>query len=104
MFGDLMNQAKKIQEQMEKSQKALKDAEYDGESGAGLVKVIMSGTYDLKKVNIDASLLNEEKSLLEDLIASAVNDAVRKIEEGNKEKMSNLFSGMDLPANFKMPF
>lgn len=104
MFGDLMNQAKKIQEQMEKAQKALKEAEYEGESGAGLVKVIMTGAYDIKKVSIDDSLLKDDKSLLEDLIAAAVNDAVRKIEEANKDRLSGMVSGMDLPKDFKMPF
>jgi nucleoid-associated protein EbfC len=66
--------------------------------------VVMTGRHDLKKVNIDPSLLSEEKSLLEDLIAAAVNDAVRKIEVANKEKITGFASGLDLPAGFKMPF
>jgi DNA-binding YbaB/EbfC family protein len=104
MFGDLMNQAKKMQEQMEKAQKELQDAEYQGESGAGMVSVVMTGRHDVKKVNIDESLLKEDKSLLEDLIGAAVNDAVRKIEQGNKDKLSGFASGIDLPEGFKMPF
>ena len=104
MFGDMMNQAKKIQEQLEKSQEALANAEYKGESGAGLVSVVMTGRHDVKKINIDDSLLKEDKVLLEDLIAAAVNDAVRKIEAGNKDKLSNLASGFNFPEGFKMPF
>lgn len=104
LLGGMMEQAKKLQEQMEKAQNELANAEYQGEAGAGLVSVTMTGRHDLKKVNIDASLLNDDKSLLEDLIAAAVNDAVRKIEAGNKDKLAGFASGFDLPKGFKMPF
>ncbi len=103
-MGDLMKQAQKIQEQMQKAQEELANAEVQGESGAGMVKVVMNGRHDVKKVEIDASLMQEDKDMLEDLIAAAVNDAVRKIEKNNQEKMSSLTSGMGIPPNFKMPF
>ncbi|OZG73525.1 YbaB/EbfC family nucleoid-associated protein [Hahella sp. CCB-MM4] len=103
-MGDLMKQAQKIQEQMQKAQEELANAEVQGESGAGMVKVVMNGRHDVKKVEIDASLMQEDKDMLEDLIAAAVNDAVRKIEANNQEKMSSLTSGMGIPPNFKMPF
>ncbi|WP_020406656.1 YbaB/EbfC family nucleoid-associated protein [Hahella ganghwensis] len=102
--GDLMKQAQKIQEQMQKAQEELANAEVQGEAGAGMVKVIMNGRHDVKKVEIDASLMQEDKDMLEDLIAAAVNDAVRKVESNNQEKMSSLTSGMGVPPNFKMPF
>ncbi len=104
MLGDMMNQAKKIQEQIEKAQEELANAEYQGEAGAGLVTVIMTGRHDLKKVNIDQSLMKDEKVLIEDLVAAAVNDAVRKIEAGNKDKLAGFASGFNMPDGFKMPF
>jgi len=103
-MGELMKQAQKMQEQFQKSQEELANAEVNGESGAGLVKVIMTGRHDVKKVTIDPSLLEEDKELLEDLLAAAVNDAVRKIEEANKSKMSGMTAGMEMPPGFKMPF
>ncbi len=103
-MGDLMKQAQKIQEQMQKTQEELSNAEVQGESGAGLVKIVMNGRHDVKKVEIDPSLLQEDKDILEDLIAAAVNDAVRKIEKNSQDKMSSLTSGLGIPPNFKMPF
>jgi DNA-binding YbaB/EbfC family protein len=104
MFGDMMKQAKKIQEEMERAQKEMADKEYRGESGAGMVTVVMTGRHDVKKISIDDSLLQEDKSLLEDLVAAAVNDAVRKIEEGSKDSLSSFASGFKMPDGFKMPF
>ncbi len=104
LFGDMMNQAKKIQEQMQKAQQEIANAEYSGEAGAGMVRVVMTGRHDVKKVVIDEALLKEDKVLLEDLLAAAVNDAVRKVEVGSKEKLGGLAGGIDLPAGFKMPF
>lgn len=104
LFGDMMNQAKKMQEKLQKEQESLANAEYTGEAGAGLVNVVLTGRYDVKKVNIDDSLLKDEKVLLEDLIAAAVNDGVRKVEAAQKEKLSGFASGIDLPEGFKMPF
>ncbi|PIE41280.1 MAG: YbaB/EbfC family nucleoid-associated protein [Gammaproteobacteria bacterium] len=103
-LGDLMKQAQKVQEQMQKVQEELANAEVTGEAGAGLVTITMTGRHDVKRVNVDASLLTEDKDILEDLIAAAVNDAVRKVEEHNQQKVSGLASGMDLPNGFKFPF
>ena len=103
-MGNLMKQAQKMQEQMQKAQEELANAEVQGESGAGMVKVVMNGRHDVKSVTIDPSLLSEDKELLEDLLAAAVNDAVRKIEQQSQDKMSGLTSGMGLPPGFKPPF
>lgn len=103
-MGDLMKKAQKMQEEMKKAQEEAARAEITGESGAGLVKVTMNGRHDVRKVDIDPSLLGEEKEILEDLLAAAVNDAVRRVEENQKEKMSGMMSGMGLPPGFKMPF
>ena len=104
LFGDMLKQAKKVQEEMERAQKEFANKEYQGESGAGMVSIIMTGRHDVKKVCIDPSLLTEDKSLLEDLIAAAVNDAVRKIEANTPDPFSNLASGFKMPEGFKMPF
>ena len=103
-MGKLMQQAQKMQEEMQKLQQEKENIEAQGEAGAGLVKVVMTGKYDVKRVEIDPSLLSEEKEILEDLVAAAVNDAVRRIEEKNKDDMSNLTQGLNLPAGFKLPF
>lgn len=103
-MGDLMKQAQKVQEQLQKQQEEISNQEVTGESGAGMVKVVMNGRHDVKKVDIDASLMSEDKELLEDLLAAAVNDAVRRIEEKNKEAMSGMAQGMGMPPGFKMPF
>lgn len=103
-IGDLMKQAKQVQENMQKMQAELANAEVQGESGAGLVKVTMTGRHDVKSVAIDDSLMSEDKEMLEDLLAAAVNDAVRKVEAFNKDKMSDITGGMNIPADFKMPF
>ncbi len=103
-MGDLMQKAQKMQEEMKKAQDEAAKAEITGESGAGLVKVTMNGRHDVRKVDIDPSLLAEEKEVLEDLLAAAINDAVRRVEENQKEKMSGMMSGMGLPPGFKMPF
>lgn len=103
-MGDLMKKAQKMQADMQKAQEEIAKAEVTGESGAGLVKITMTGRHDVRKVDIDSSLMDEDKDVLEDLVAAAVNDAVRRVEENQKEKMSGLTSGMGLPADFKMPF
>lgn len=103
-LGDIMKQAQQMQEQMQKMQEELANIEVVGESGAGLVKVRMTGKHDVKNVDIDSSLLTEDKDILEDLIAAAVNDAVRRVEETNKEKLSSLTAGIPIPPGFKMPF
>ncbi len=103
-LGDLMQQAQKMQADMQKAQAELANVEIRGESGAGLVSVIMTGRHDVKRVTIDESVLTEDKEVLEDLLAAAVNDAVRKVEAHNQQAMSGLASGLNLPAGFKMPF
>lgn len=103
-LSDLMQQAQKMQADMQKAQAELANAEIQGESGAGLVTVLMTGRHDVKRVTIDPVVLTEDKEVLEDLLAAAVNDAVRKVEAHNKQAMSGLTAGMNLPADFKMPF
>ncbi|HQN42381.1 MAG TPA: YbaB/EbfC family nucleoid-associated protein, partial [Pseudomonadales bacterium] len=100
-IGDLMKQAQKLQEQMQKTQDELANLQVCGESGAGLVKVTMTGRHDVKRVEIDPALLQEEKEMLEDLLAAAVNDAVRRVEEASRDKISSLSAGLNLPGGFK---
>lgn len=106
-LNDLMKQAQQMQtqmqEQMQKAQEELVKKEVTGESGAGMVKVIMNGRHDVRRVEIDPGLLSEDKEMLEDLLAAAVNDAVRKVEDSNREALSGLTGGLDL-SGFKMPF
>lgn len=101
-LGDIMKQAQAMQENMKKMQEDLANMEVHGEAGAGLVKVTMTGRHDVKKIDIDSSLLSEDKEMLEDLVAAAVNNAVRKVEEEGKNKMGGLAEGMDIPG-FKWP-
>ena len=103
-LGDMMKQAKQVQENMQKMQDDLAAMEVQGEAGAGMVKVTMTGKFDVSRVELDESLLKEDKVMIEDLLAAGVNDAVRKIEAANKEKMQSLTGGMPLPDNFKFPF
>jgi len=103
-LNNLLKQAKEMQEQFEKTQKQLAEQEVTGESGAGLVKVTMNGKHGVKKIALDSTLMNEEKSLVEDLVAAAVNDAVRKVGENNKSQLAGMSSGLNLPEGFKFPF
>jgi hypothetical protein len=103
-LGDLMKQAQQMQANMQKMQEEQANAEVKGEAGAGLVSVVMTGRHDVKRVNIDDSLMSEDKEMLEDLLAAAVNDAVRKIEAQNREQMQKMTAGMGVPPDFKMPF
>jgi DNA-binding YbaB/EbfC family protein len=100
---DLMKQAQAMQAELQKAQEEMARAEATGESGAGLVTVVMTGRHDVKRVSIDDSVMSEDKEVLEDLLAAAVNDAVRKIEARNRDAMSGLASGINLPAGFKLP-
>ncbi|MGS0743651.1 YbaB/EbfC family nucleoid-associated protein [Glaciimonas sp. GG7] len=101
-LAGLMKQAQAMQDNMKKAQDELALIEVIGESGAGLVKVVMTCKYAVKRVTIDPSLLADEKDMLEDLVAAAFNDAVRKVETTSAEKMGGLTAGM--PAGFKLPF
>ena len=103
-MGNLMKQAQQMQEKMQKAQEELANSEVTGESGAGLVKITMTGRHDVKRVELDDSVMSEDKELLEDLLAAAVNDAVRKIEEKNQSQMSSMTAGMGLPPGMKLPF
>lgn len=103
-LGDLMKQAQQMQEKMQDAQNEVASVEVVGESGAGMVKINMTGRHDVKRVDIDPSLLTEEKEILEDLIAAAINDAVRKVESETKDKMSSVTNGIGLPPGFKFPF
>jgi nucleoid-associated protein EbfC len=103
-LNDLMKQAQEMQENLQRMQEEAAKSEVTGESGAGLVQVVMNGRHDVRKVTIAPELLSEEKELLEDLLAAAVNDAVRKVEAHSREKMASLTSGFNLPPGFKMPF
>ena len=107
-LGNLMKQAQAMQEQMQeqlkKHQEELERLEVVGESGAGMVSVTMTGRHDVRRVSIAPELMGEDREMLEDLIAAAVNDAVQKVEASTRDKMSNLTSGLNLPPGFKMPF
>lgn len=103
-LGNLMKQAQQMQEKMQKVQEEIANMEVTGESGAGLVKVTINGAHNCRRVEIDPGLMADDKDMLEDLIAAAFNDAARRIEEAQKEKMANASNGMQLPPGFKMPF
>jgi DNA-binding YbaB/EbfC family protein len=93
-----------MQEEMQKAQEEVARAEVTGEAGAGLVSILMNGRHDVKRVSIDDSLMEEDKEILEDLIAAAINDAVRKVESNTQDKMGKITQGMGMPPGFKMPF
>jgi DNA-binding YbaB/EbfC family protein len=103
-LAQIMQQAQRMQETMRKAQEQLGQTEVEGQSGAGLVKVVMTCRHDVRRVSIDPSLLSEDKDMLEDLVAAAINDAVRKVEATTQEKLGGLAAGMQLPPGFKMPF
>ncbi len=103
-LGNLMRQAQQMQENMQKAQAELSNLEVTGESGAGMVKVVLNGRHEAKKVTIEPKLVAEDLEMLEDLVAAAINDASRKIEERSKEKYADLMSGMNLPPGVKLPF
>ena len=101
---ELMQQAQNMQAELQKAQEEMARAEVRGEAGAGLVTVVMTGRHDVKRVSIDDAVFSENKEVLEDLLAAAVNDAVRKVEARNRDAMSGLASGFNLPQGFKLPF
>ncbi len=103
-LAGLMKQAQAMQENMKRAQDELAQTEVEGQSGAGLVKVTMTCKHDVKRVAIDPSLLADDKDMLEDLVAAAFNDAVRRAEEVSTAKMSKLTAGMPLPPGMKFPF
>lgn len=103
-MGNLMKQAQQMQERMKQMQEEIAQLEVTGESGAGMVKVTINGAHNCRRVEIDPSLLEDDKDMLEDLIAAAFNDAARRVAETQQEKMAAVSSGMQLPPGFKMPF
>lgn len=103
-LGPLMKQAQKMQENMKKMQEQLATVEVEGQSGAGMVTVVMTCRYDVKRVNIDDSLIGDDKDMLEDLLAAAVNDAVRRVESTTQERMAGFTAGLGLPPGMKLPF
>jgi len=103
-LGNLMKQAQEMQANMEKAQAELASLEVTGESGGGMVKVTMTGKHEVRRVSIDDSLLADDKDMLEDLVAAAINDAVHKVEATTQERMSGLTSGINLPPGMKLPF
>ncbi len=103
-LAGLMKQAQSMQENMKQAQEAIAAMEVEGESGGGMVKIVMTGRHDVKRVTIAPSLLGEDKDMLEDLVAAAMNDAVRKVEAASQQKMAGLTAGMPLPPGFKLPF
>jgi len=103
-LGTLMRQAQQMQETMQKAQAELADIEVTGESGAGMVRIVMNGRHEAKRATIDPKLAGEDAGLLEDLLVAAVNDAVRKIAARSQEKYAGLMSGLNLPPGMKLPF
>ncbi|MEO8755137.1 MAG: YbaB/EbfC family nucleoid-associated protein [Casimicrobiaceae bacterium] len=103
-LAGLMQKAQEMQENMARAQEELAAMEVEGQSGAGLVKVVMTGKHDVKRVSIDPSLLGDDRDMLEDLVAAAFNDAVRRVETTRSEKMSALTAGLPMPPGFKLPF
>jgi len=103
-IGNILKQAQQLQANLQKAQEELGNVEVTGEAGAGMVQVVMNGRHDVRRVTIDPSLLTEDREMLEDLVAAAVNDAVRKVERTVQERMSGLTAGMGLPPGMKLPF
>ncbi len=103
-LAGLMQQAQKMQENMKRLQDELAQVEVEGQAGAGLVKIVLTCKYQTRRVSIDPSLVGEDKDMLEDLVAAAFNDAVRRAEEASQQKMSALTAGLPLPPGFKLPF
>jgi hypothetical protein len=103
-LGNLMKQAQQMQEKMKRAQEELANMEVEGQAGSGMVKVSMSGQHMVKRINLDASLMQEDKEMLEDLLVIAVNDAVKKIEAASQERMGNAMAGMPIPPGMKLPF
>jgi len=103
-LGNIMQQAQKMQEDMQKAQAELEAIEVTGEAGGGMVSILMTGKREVRKVSIDDALVGDDKEMLEDLVAAAINDAVHKVAKLKKEKMGDITAGIPLPPGFKMPF
>lgn len=103
-LAGLMQQAQKMQEDFKKAQEELEAMQITGESGGGLVSILMTGKREVRKITIDPSLVGDDKDMLEDLVAAAINDAVHKVDKMKKEKMAGLTAGIPMPPGFQMPF
>ena len=103
-LAGLMKQAQQMQENMKRLQDQLAAVEVEGQAGAGMVKVVMTCRHDVKRVTIDPSLMKDDREMLEDLVAAAVNDAVRRVEATVQEKMAGITAGLPLPPGMKLPF
>lgn len=103
-LGNIMQQAQKMQEDLKKAQEELNAMQVMGESGGGLITILMTGKREARKVTIDPSLLGDDKDMLEDLVAAAINDAVNKVAKMKKEKMADVTAGLPLPPGFQLPF
>ncbi|MCV6639612.1 YbaB/EbfC family nucleoid-associated protein [Candidatus Albibeggiatoa sp. nov. NOAA] len=103
-LSGLMKQAQQMQKNLQDMQGEIANMQVTGEAGGGMVKVVMSGRHDVRRVTIDDSLMSDDKEMLEDLVAAAINDAVRKVEKTSQDKLSSLTGGMDLPPGMKLPF
>ena len=103
-IGNLMKQAQKMQADMQKAQEEIASMEVEGQAGGGMVKVVMNGRHEIRRVSLDDSLMGDDKEMIEDLLAAAVNDAVRRIEQESQSKMSGLTDGLNLPGGLKLPF
>ncbi|MDO6461146.1 YbaB/EbfC family nucleoid-associated protein [Granulosicoccaceae sp. 1_MG-2023] len=103
-IGNMMKQAQKMQQEMQKAQEEIARMEVEGQSGGGLVKVTMTGQHELRRVQIDDSLMSDDKEMLEDLIAAAVNDAAQRLDAETKQRMGSVTAGLNLPAGMKLPF
>mgnify|MGYP000939480279 CR=1 FL=1 len=103
-FGNMMKQAEALQRNMQKAQEEIAATEVTGESGGGMVKVVMNGRHEVRRVQIEPAVAGEDREMLEDLVAAAVNDAVHKVEAMSQQKMSGLMAGLRLPPGVKLPF
>ncbi|VAW66372.1 Nucleoid-associated protein YaaK [hydrothermal vent metagenome] len=103
-IGNMMKQAQKMQADMQKAQEEIANMEVEGQSGGGMVKVLMNGRHEVRRVELDDSLMGDDREMIEDLLAAAVNDAVRRIEQQSSDKMSGITAGMNLPGGLKLPF
>jgi hypothetical protein len=103
-FGNMMKQAEALQRNMQKAQEEIAQLEVTGESGGGMVKVTMTGKHEVKRVQIEPAVIGEDREMLEDLVAAAINDAVRRVETESQARMSALMSGLRLPPGMKLPF
>jgi nucleoid-associated protein EbfC len=102
--GNMMKQAMALQANMKKAQEEIAAMEVTGESGGGMVKVTMNGKHEVKRVQIEPQVVSEDREMLEDLIAAAINDAVNRVDQQSQQRMSNVMSGVALPPGFKLPF